>query len=190
MSDPTEYRPRIDIPMVTAESMQRIADALRNGSQGPLPLLPGDDRQPTVKFRRLPHGQGLPLPAYETADAAGIDLHAAEDAELTAYVVAVGTGFSVEIPPGYEGQIRPRSGWSLAGLVIANAPGTIDSDYRGELKLLVRRSATLTAEPLVIVRGNRIAQLVIAPVSRAQIVEAEALGETERGEGGFGSTGT
>lgn len=147
--------------------------------------------RPVVKFRRLPHGEDLPLPSYATDGAAGIDLCAAQDVVLTGYVVPVPTGFEVEIPPGYEGQIRPRSGWSVAGLVIANAPGTIDCDYRGEIMVLVRMTTSVTgiAEMQTIKRGQRIAQLVIAPVSRAEIVEAETLGETERGAGGLGSTG-
>jgi len=146
-------------------------------------------RHAEVKFHRLPHGAGLPLPAYATDGAAGLDLCAAEDAKLTGYVVPIPTGFAVEIPPGYEGQVRPRSGWSSAGLVVANAPGTIDSDYRGEIKVLVRASS-ISTEPIAIKRGDRIAQLVIAPVARAEIVEAETLSETTRGDGGFGSTGT
>lgn len=149
-----------------------------------------DAAHPTVNFRRLPHAAGLPLPAYASAGAAGIDLRAAEAVLVRhVYTVPVPTGFAVEIPPGYEGQIRPRSGWSVTGLVVANAPGTIDCDYRGEIMVLVRAAIDGESGEIAIKAGDRIAQLVIAPVARAAIVEAETLGETVRGAGGMGSTG-
>lgn len=143
-----------------------------------------------IKLLRLPHGEGLPLPAYQSAHAAGADICAAVSAPL---VLAPGdralvpTGFSVEIPPGFEMQVRPRSGLALKhGVTVLNAPGTIDSDYRGELKVLLVNHGP---EPFEIKRGERIAQIVIAPVSGAQFIEARELGDTGRGAGGFGSTG-
>lgn len=144
---------------------------------------------PTVKFRRLPHGVGLPLPAYETPGAAGMDLRAAEFVTLQpGERWAVGTGLAIEIPPGYEGQVRPRSGLAFKrGVTVLNAPGTIDSDYRGEVCVVLVNHDRLAKH---ITRGDRIAQIVIAPVVRATIVEADELSETARGAGGFGSTGT
>ena len=143
-----------------------------------------------VRIRRLPHAEGLPLPAYATDGAAGADLCAAVDEELIIRPgerVAVPTGLVLEIPDGHEGQVRPRSGLAIrAGLTIVNAPGTIDSDYRGELKVLM---INLGSDPVSINRGERIAQLLIAPVTRASFVESEALSVSERGDGGFGSTG-
>lgn len=144
---------------------------------------------PIVKFRRLPHGEGLPLPAYQTAGAAGMDLRAAEAFVLGSNVgSAVATGFAIEIADGYEGQLRPRSGLAFKhGIIVLNSPGTIDSDYRGEVKVLL---FNLGDDPVEFSIGDRIAQLVIAPVARAEIVEAETLSETTRGDGGFGSSGT
>ena len=143
-----------------------------------------------VLIRRLPHAEGLPLPAYATDGAAGADLCAAVDEELIIRPgerAAVPTGLVLEIPDGHEGQVRPRSGLAIrAGLTIVNAPGTIDSDYRGELKVLM---INLGSDPVSINRGERIAQLLIAPVTRASFVESEALSVSERGDGGFGSTG-
>jgi len=145
---------------------------------------------PQVRIRRLDHGHGLELPRYATDGAAGADLCAAVDAPLILAPgarAAVPTGFVVELPPGWEGQVRPRSGLALRhGLTVTNAPGTIDSDYRGELKVLL---VNLGAAPVEISRGDRIAQLVVAPVARAVFRETDALGATERGGGGFGSTG-
>lgn len=145
---------------------------------------------PTVRVRRLPHGADLPLPAYETAGAAGLDLRAAV---AEAVVLAPGgrtlvpTGLMLEIPEGFEGQVRPRSGLAARhGVTVLNAPGTVDSDYRGEVQVIL---VNLGAEPFTIARGERIAQLVVAPVTRATLAEAQALGETARGGGGFGSTG-
>lgn len=141
-----------------------------------------------VKLKRLPHGLGLDLPAYATEGAAGMDVLAAEDVTLEPGARhAVATGLSVAIPYGYEIQVRPRSGLALKhGITVPNTPGTIDSDYRGELKAILINHGT---EPFAIHRGDRIAQLVIAPVTRAKWDEVEELDATERGAGGFGSTG-
>ena len=141
-----------------------------------------------VRIRRLPHGEGLPLPAYATPGAAGMDVVAAEEATLApGERHAVATGFSVAIPEGFEIQVRPRSGLALKhGITVPNTPGTIDSDYRGELKVILINHG---GEPFPIHRGDRIAQLVLAPVTLAAWVEVAELDETERGAGGFGSTG-
>lgn len=141
-----------------------------------------------IAITRLPHGEGLPLPAYATAGAAGMDIVAAESLTLAPGARhAVATGFAIAIPEGYEVQVRPRSGLALKhGITCPNTPGTIDSDYRGEMKVIL---ANLGSEPFEIVRGERIAQLVPAPVQRAAFREVEALDETARGTGGFGSTG-
>ncbi len=142
----------------------------------------------TIKLFRLPHGHGLPLPAYETEHAVGLDVRAADDLVLVAGArAAVPTGFAIEIPEGYEVQVRPRSGLALKhGITCLNTPGTIDSDYRGEVKVILINHGR---EEFAIRRGERIAQLVPAPVLRAHFVEAEELGATARGSGGFGSTG-
>jgi dUTP pyrophosphatase len=141
-----------------------------------------------VQVKRLPHGEGLDLPRYATAGAAGMDVLAAEDLTLApGSRHAVATGLSVAIPPAYEIQVRPRSGLALKhGIAVANTPGTIDSDYRGELKVIL---ANHGAEPFAIHRGDRIAQLVLAPVTLAEWDEVAELDATERGAGGFGSTG-
>jgi dUTP pyrophosphatase len=143
-----------------------------------------------VKLSRLPGAEDLPLPRYATGGSAGADLHAAVDGDLSlapGQRALVPTGFALALPPGYEGQVRPRSGLALRhGLVLPNAPGTIDCDYRGEVQVLVWNAG---AETFLIRRGDRIAQLVVAPVSRAEWVEAPELELTERGAGGFGSTG-
>jgi dUTP pyrophosphatase len=144
-----------------------------------------------LAFRRLPNGEGLPVPNYQTPGAAGMDLQAAipgQRARLWAdAVVAVPTGFAVEIPHGCEGQVRPRSSMGKKGISIPNAPGTIDCDYRGEIVVLLRYTGE---EPYVdIEHGDRIAQLIIAPVLQLPVVELDHLSETARGEGGFGSTG-
>lgn len=145
-----------------------------------------------VRLRRLPHGERLPLPAYETTHAAGMDLRAAvpEFEPLTLPPggrALIPTGFAIALPEGYEGQVRPRSGLALKhGITCLNSPGTIDADYRGEVGVIL---ANLGAEPFVIRRGDRIAQMVIAPVTGAQWLEVEALEDTARGAGGFGSTG-
>lgn len=141
-----------------------------------------------VRIKRLPHSEGLPLPAYATEGAAGMDVVAAEDVTLQpGGRHAVATGFSVAIPPGYEVQVRPRSGLALKhGVSVPNTPGTIDSDYRGELKVILINHGP---EPFAIARGERIAQLVLAPVTVAAWDEVGELDETVRGAGGFGSTG-
>ncbi len=143
-----------------------------------------------VTFKRLPHGEGLPAPAYQTTSAAGVDLAAANDAPIDLAPGArtfVPTGLILEIPEGFEGQVRPRSGLAAKfGVTVLNSPGTIDADYRGEVKVIL---VNLGSEPFTIQRGERIAQLVIAPVMQAAFIEATAVSETARGAGGFGSTG-
>lgn len=146
----------------------------------------------TVRVERLPHAGGLPLPAYETAGSAGMDLRAAlaEDATLILTPGAralVPTGLKIALEPGYEAQVRPRSGLALKhGVTCLNSPGTIDSDYRGEVGVILINHGQ---EPFVIKRGERIAQMVIARHEQAAMVEVETLDETARGAGGFGSTG-
>ena len=146
--------------------------------------------QPILKVQVLPHGEGLDLPAYETALSAGMDLRAAVDAPVMLQPMerrAIPTGLAMAIPAGFEGQVRPRSGLALrAGLGMPNAPGTIDADYRGELKVLV---INLGPDPIEISRGMRVAQLLICPVAQAQISVVADLDSTQRGAGGFGSTG-
>ena len=141
-----------------------------------------------IAIQRLPNGGGLPLPAYASDGAAGMDVVAAETLTIrpgTRHAVA--TGFAMAIPPGYEVQVRPRSGLALKhGITCLNTPGTIDSDYRGEVKVIL---ANLSDTPFAIGRGERIAQMVIAPYAQAVMAEVEALDETARGAGGFGSTG-
>lgn len=141
-----------------------------------------------IRVKRLPHGEGLAFPAYATDGAAGMDVLAAEDVALApAARHAVATGLALAIPPGYEIQVRPRSGLALKhGITVPNTPGTIDSDYRGELKVIL---INLGTEPFRIRRGDRIAQLVLAPVTRASWLAVDQLDETTRGVGGFGSTG-
>lgn len=143
-----------------------------------------------VAIRRLPGNDDVPLPAYQTADAVGMDLHAAVPAPLSippGRVVAVPCGFSMALPPGWEAQVRPRSGLAAKHAVtVANAPGTIDPDYRGELKVLL---LNLGAEPFEVTRGMRIAQLLAMPVPRVRWKEVAELPATARGDGGFGHTG-
>ena len=141
-----------------------------------------------IKLSRLPHGEGLPLPRYASEDAVGLDVTAGEDLTLQpGQRHAVATGFAIEIPRGYEVQVRPRSGLAIKnGVTCLNTPGTIDSDYRGEVKVIL---INLGQEPFEVRRGERIAQLVPAPVLRADFVETSELSGTERGAGGFGSTG-
>ena len=141
-----------------------------------------------IELRRLPHGDGLPLPSYATDGAAGLDIVAAEDLTLApGQRHAVATGFAIAIPSGYEVQVRPRSGLALKhGITCLNTPGTIDEDYRGEVKVIL---ANLGADPFNVRRGERIAQLVPGPVLKAHFREVESLSETTRGVGGFGSTG-
>jgi dUTP pyrophosphatase len=146
-----------------------------------------------IRIARLPHGQGLPLPSYQSALAAGLDLVAAvpADAPLTLEPGAralIPTGIAIALPAGTEAQVRPRSGLAARhGLTVLNAPGTIDADYRGEVQVLLINHGD---EIVVVSRGMRIAQLVVAPVARARLKEIVSLGETERGSGGFGSTGS
>ncbi|HEX8384106.1 MAG TPA: dUTP diphosphatase [Sphingomonas sp.] len=141
-----------------------------------------------ISLLRLPHGRDLPLPAYATAGAAGMDVVAAEDLTLEPGArAAVATGFAIAIPDGFEVQVRPRSGLALKhGITCLNTPGTIDSDYRGEVKVIL---ANLGTGPFAVRRGERIAQLVPAAVTRAAVEEVVALDDTARGAGGFGSTG-
>lgn len=148
--------------------------------------------RPVVPVVRLPHGADLPLPAYATAGAAGLDLPCAvaEDAPLVlapGAIAAVPTGFALALPEGYEGQVRPRSGLALKhGITVLNSPGTIDWDYRGEVKVIL---VNLGPEPFAFTRGMRIAQLVVAPVTQIMLAESGELVESARGVGGFGSTG-
>ena len=145
-----------------------------------------------VKIRRLPHAEGLPLPRYETAEAAGLDLLAAVPDDAPVVIAPsrralVPTGLALQLPGGHEAQVRPRSGLALRhGVTVLNAPGTIDADYRGEVLVLL---VNLGDEPFAVTRGLRIAQLVVAPVTRAALVETDDLDATARAGGGFGSTG-
>ena len=146
---------------------------------------------PVVEIEQLSHGEGIPLPRYQTEGSAGLDLPAAVSEPLTLAPGAralVPTGLKLAIPRGFEGQVRPRSGLALKhGLTIPNSPGTIDSDYRGEVQVIL---ANLGQEPFTIERGMRIAQLVIAPYARAEVQRVERVEATSRNEGGFGHTGT
>jgi len=143
-----------------------------------------------VKIKRLPGGENLPLPTYQTKDAVGMDLHAAvaEDAKIVPGVVtAIPCGFAIALPAGYEAQIRPRSGLAAKHAIsLANTPGTIDPDYRGEVKVLL---INLGLEPFVVTRGMRIAQMVVMPVPRVAWAVVDELPPTPRGDGGFGHTG-
>lgn len=141
-----------------------------------------------VRVKRLPHGQGLDLPAYATQGAAGMDVVSAEDVTIDPGARhAVATGLAVAIPQGFEIQVRPRSGLALKhGITVPNTPGTIDSDYRGELKVILINHG---ADPFAVRRGDRVAQLVLAPVTQASWLSVDELDETARGDGGFGSTG-
>lgn len=143
-----------------------------------------------VAVMRLPHAEDLSLPAYQSEDAAGVDLIAAVEAPLTLLPLGralVPTGLAIALPSGYEAQVRPRSGLAAKhGVTVLNSPGTVDADYRGEVKVIL---INLSDTPFTVVRGERIAQMVIAPVSRVRFAETEALDVTARGAGGFGSTG-
>ncbi len=145
---------------------------------------------PTVQIQVLPHAEGLDLPAYQTPGSAGMDLRAAIDTPLVLMPgerTAVPTGLRMALPAGHEGQVRPRSGLAFKhGLTVANAPGTIDADYRGEVKVLL---VNLGDQPVEITRGMRVAQLVVAPVVQVAVEAVADLDETARGAGGFGSTG-
>ena len=146
-----------------------------------------------IRILRLAHGEGLPLPSYQSKHAAGLDIVAAVPEAgpvelMPGSRALVPTGFALELPSGLEAQLRPRSGLALKhGVTLLNSPGTIDADYRGEVMVLL---ANLGAEAFTVRRGDRIAQLVVAPVAHVEVVSVEALGETDRGQGGFGSTGS
>jgi len=146
-----------------------------------------------VRLLRLPHGEGLPLPTYHSEHAAGLDVVAGVPADAPVALAQGGralipTGFALELPAGYEAQLRPRSGLALkSGVTVLNSPGTIDADYRGEVKVLL---VNLGAEPFTVRRGERVAQLVVARVEHVRIEPVSELGGTSRGEGGFGSTGS
>jgi dUTP pyrophosphatase len=146
----------------------------------------------TLRVRRLPHGLGLPLPAYASADAAGLDLAAAVPQDAPMHLAPgerglVPTGLAIAVPPGFEAQLRPRSGLAVRhGVTVLNTPGTIDADYRGEVMVVLINHGD---EAFSVTRGMRIAQLIVAPVMRAEILEFEELDLTRRGSGGFGSTG-
>lgn len=143
-----------------------------------------------IHFRKLPHAEDLQLPSYESEYAAGMDIRAALEEPITLKPGSrklIPTGLQMALPKGYEAQIRPRSGLAYRnGITMLNTPGTIDADYRGEVKVL---AVNLGEEPFLIEHGDRIAQMVIAPVPQAHVLEAETLPDTERGDGGFGSTG-
>jgi dUTP pyrophosphatase len=146
----------------------------------------------SVQIMRLPHGADLPLPAYQSAGAAGLDLHAAVPADAPVIIeparwASIPTGIAIALPQGTEGQVRPRSGLAARnGITVLNAPGTVDSDYRGEIRVIL---VNFGVEPFAVERGSRIAQLVVMPVMHAQLFEVKTLDKTERGAGGFGSTG-
>ena len=171
---------RSRVALLRQESLSPAKSAIKNG-------------RPLVRVQRLPHATGLPLPTYQSDGAAGLDLTAAVGEKKGVSIkrgryALVPTGLSLEIPEGFEGQVRPRSGLAAKhGLTVLNAPGTIDSDYRGEVMVLL---VNLGEKKVRIKRGERIAQLVIAPVVRAEIVQADGLARSQRGSGGFGSTGT
>ena len=145
-----------------------------------------------VRVKRLPHGKDLPLPTYQSASSAGLDLQAAIAPQTTLVIEPgsrelVPTGLAIELPEGFEAQIRPRSGLALKkGVTLVNTPGTIDADYRGEIGVIVINHGS---EPFEIVRGDRIAQMIVAPVVQARLVEVDDLSSSDRGAGGFGSTG-
>jgi dUTP pyrophosphatase len=151
------------------------------------------ERRVEVGIKRLSHGADLPLPDYQSALAAGLDLLAAVPADAPIELAPgaralVPTGIAIALPPGFEGQVRPRSGLAARhGITVLNSPGTVDADYRGELQVIL---VNFGAEPFVISRGMRIAQLIAAPVQRIKLVEVDALESTARAQGGFGSTGT
>jgi len=146
-----------------------------------------------VQIMRLPHGADLPLPQYQTAHAAGLDLLAAVPADAAIEIAPgaramIPTGVAIALPAGFEGQVRPRSGLAMRhGITLLNSPGTVDADYRGELKIIL---INLGSETFIVHRGMRVAQIVIAPVRRANLVETKNLPASERADGGFGSTGS
>jgi dUTP pyrophosphatase len=142
-----------------------------------------------IAIHRLPHGEGLALPAYESEHAAGMDLRAAEDALLAPGGRAlIATGFAIALPEGFEAQVRPRSGLAAKhGVTLLNTPGTIDADYRGEIKVVLINHGD---SDFTVRRGDRIAQMIVAPVVKARLTETAKLSDSDRGSGGFGSTGT
>ena len=150
------------------------------------------DQPIAVPIMRLPHGEGLPLPQYHSALAAGLDLLAAVPADEPREIAPgaralIPTGIAIALPEGFEAQVRPRSGLAVRhGITVLNSPGTVDADYRGEVQVPL---INLGAEPFVVRRGMRIAQMIVAPVTRVRLIEAQALPATERAGGGFGSTG-
>lgn len=174
------YSVLLDLAMAHREKLQ--SEGMPSKNEG------GMSDQSTVRFKRLPYAGDLPLPAYTTPGAAAMDLRAAFSGQLyPGYAVRIPTGFEVAIPEGYEGQVRPRSGLAAKyGITVLNSPGTIDSDYRGEIQVILVNHGK---QPFHIAHGDRIAQLVIAPVTRARVEEVTELDQTERGAGGFGSTG-
>ena len=180
------------VHLITAEGDRALAASAQDGGGGPPGPAHRGDAAVTVAIavRRLPHGEGLPLPSYATAGAAGMDLVAAVDAPVTIAPrsrALIPTGLAVALPPGYELQIRPRSGLALRhGIVLPNSPGTIDEDYRGEIQVILLNAGEA---PFVVERGTRIAQAVLAPVTRARWQEVASLDDTARAQGGFGSTG-
>jgi dUTP pyrophosphatase len=151
------------------------------------------DNPVEVRIMRLPHGHDLPLPEYQSTFAAGLDLIAAVPADAPVEIAPgaralIPAGVAIALPPGFEAQVRPRSGLALRhGVTVLNSPGTVDADYRGELQVIL---VNLGPAPFVVSRGMRIAQMIVAPVSRATLVEVQNLDSTERATGGFGSTGT
>lgn len=182
----------IEVTQASYERMQR-ADAIDFiPSTPPVPTFLGRRVKvvsgPAVRFQRLPNGDGLPVPAYQTALAAGMDLPAAESTVIDpGEIVVVSCGFNVAISEGYEGSVRPRSGLARKhGISIVNSPGTIDADYRGEICCILVNHGK---QPFAITKGDRIAQMVISPVAHAEISEVKTLDDTLRGAGGFGSTG-
>jgi dUTP pyrophosphatase len=172
-----------DVSRVVCCTMRRLAGLEESSHANAMRIL----------LKRLAHGEGLPLPAYETAQSAGMDLRAALDDSEPLTIdpgvrALVATGLSIALPPGFEAQVRPRSGLAFKhGVTCLNTPGTIDADYRGEIKVLL---INLGSEPFVVRRGDRIAQMVVAPVTQASWEETDSLDQTLRGAGGFGSTGT
>jgi dUTP pyrophosphatase len=150
------------------------------------------DARVAVQIMRLPHGADLPLPQYQSPLAAGLDLLAAVPADAAVEIAPgaralIPTGVAIALPPGHEGQVRPRSGLAFRhGVTVLNTPGTVDADYRGELQVIL---VNLGTEPFIVQRGMRIAQMIVAPVQRAVLVETDSLNKTERATGGFGSTG-
>ena len=150
------------------------------------------DARVAVQIMRLPHGADLPLPQYQSPLAAGLDLLAAVPADAPVEIAPgaralIPTGVAIALPPGHEGQVRPRSGLAFRhGVTVLNTPGTVDADYRGELQVVL---VNLGTEPFIVQRGMRIAQMIVAPVQRAVLVETDSLNKTERATGGFGSTG-